>query len=420
MDNDQSVKEEKLLNYYTLISEFHYQLSKLANDPLISVSIDHTLLVKNKTYYARFSPESSQSDVQWYYSMKKLTYLGQTKENKSIFKYSAGNSQVESTYYVSQIFNIGSLFFLYEKEYENEIVSEHIISCDTESANQYTGRVVQYKGTSCFTTNEDRSYSSWFRFKDSNYPKIRTNISFDIYTKEITVILNRDSLFFVGDTVEFTRTSSSEFFIFGTVKQVLAHNTIVVEIPQYILDFVQTAYTNWSSYTDIQLTKVLPRIFLNSLHNSKGIKIESFGYRHFKITMNSNEIYFSIANNQPSLQKDKWYGIFINFSNMFKQLTLNIWEIQWNQDTNLPATTELKLVYNKTVQMIREDMSSEIEYSISPSFMDLTNIRLFSKIAETDKQVLVLNQNIVKDAHLAIIIDNALPQSKLPYIGYTR
>ena len=52
--------------------------------------------------------------------------------------------------------------------------------------------------------------------------------------------------------------------------------------------------------------------------------------------------------------------------------------------------------------------------------MDLTNVRLFNKVAETDKQPIILNQNIVKDAQLALIIDNALPQSKMPYIGYTR
>jgi hypothetical protein len=104
---------------------------------------------------------------------------------------------------------------------------------------------------------------------------------------------------------------------------------------------------------------------------------------------------------------------------MFKQLTLNVWKMQWDSSTNLPSTTELTLVYNKTTPMIREDRTSEVSFTLNPSFMDLTNVRLFNKVAETDKQTIVLNQNIVKDAQLAIIIDNALPASKLPYIGYT-
>jgi hypothetical protein len=78
------------------------------------------------------------------------------------------------------------------------------------------------------------------------------------------------------------------------------------------------------------------------------------------------------------------------------------------------------MVYNKTVPMLKGDYSSDDNYYLTPSSMDLTNVRLFNKTAETDKQSLILNQNIVKDAQLAIIIDNALPQSKLPYVGYTR
>jgi hypothetical protein len=130
--------------------------------------------------------------------------------------------------------------------------------------------------------------------------------------------------------------------------------------------------------------------------------------------------FFSVPNNLPALTKDKWYGLFVNFSNVFKQLTLNVWRIQWDSATNLPATTDLVIVLNKTVPMTQGDRSSSISYFLKPSSMDLTNIRLFNKVAETDKQPLVLNQNIVKDAQLAIIIDNALPQSKNPYIGYTR
>lgn len=421
LDADLGVKEEKVLNYYTLISEFHYQLQSLASEPTIQVPIDLTNLVKNKTYYARFAPESIQSDVQWYYSMKKMKYMGTSVDGKAIFTYSAGNSQVESTYYSSQIFHTGSLFFLYDTEYDGETTLTPIVPCDTvSSANHYGGRIVQYKGTTCFTTSEDRAYSAWFRFTDNTYPKITSAFTYDMYTREIVVTMGRDALVFVGDTVNFTRVSSSEFFIFGTVTEIVSHNVFKVEVPQYILDFVQTAYGTWPSYTDIQIQRSTPRVFLDSMYNNKGIKIESIGLRHFRVTMNSEEHYFSVANNQSSLVLNKWYGIFINFSNVFKQLTLNLWQIQWDSVTNLPATTELKLLYNKTVPMIREDRTSELNYSVSPSFMDLTNVRLFNKVAETDKQVLILNQNIVKDAQLAIIIDNALPQSKLPYIGYTR
>ena len=191
-------------------------------------------------------------------------------------------------------------------------------------------------------------------------------------------------------------------------------------VDQEVLDYIKVNFNSWTLYTDLIAQKSFSRIFLNSLHNGKGIKIELYENRHFKITMNDKYQYFSIPNDKASIESKIWHGLFINFGNMFKQLTLNVWKMQWNPVDKIPATTDLRLIYNKTVPFAREDRSSDMQYFLEPSFMDLTNIRLFNKVAETDKQVLILNQNIVKDAHLAIIIDNALPQSNMPYFGYTR
>jgi hypothetical protein len=131
-------------------------------------------------------------------------------------------------------------------------------------------------------------------------------------------------------------------------------------------------------------------------------------------------MFFSIPGSSLAIENGKWHAIFINFSNTFKQLTLNLWKMQWDPVSKVPATTDLRLIYNKTVPFVPVDRSSDLKYFLEPSYMDLTNIRLFNRVAETDKQVFILNQNVVKDAQWAIIIDNALPQSKLPYIGYTR
>ena len=53
-------------------------------------------------------------------------------------------------------------------------------------------------------------------------------------------------------------------------------------------------------------------------------------------------------------------------------------------------------------------------YKVITSPLYITNIRLFKKMIDIDKQSIVLNQNIVRDAQLAHIIDNAQPLLKLP------
>jgi len=418
----QNIKEENLVNYHTIISEFHYQMEALANSSMFTIGITADSLTIDTEYYARLSPESVLPDAQQYYSMKKLTYLGKS-DNRAIFSYKAGTSQIQDQVDASQIFKLGSPYYLYESDYIlGATVSDHIISCDVDDTETYyTDKVAQYKNTSSFPVDQDRSYSAWFRLKDSTFPKVRlTSLSYDIYTRDISITLANKSLFFVGDTVELFRVSNSNFLLFGKVKTVTDQTHIIVTIDQYSIDFIQSSYSSWTGYTDIQVQKTLPRIFLSSLHNDKGIKIELYGKRHFKVTTNLEYKFFSIPNDGSNLENVSWYALFINFSNMFKQLTLNLWKLQWNSTTNLPATTDLSLILNKTVQLNKEDRSSDIKYYLDPSFMDLTNIRVFSRVAETDKQTIILNQNIVKDAHLAIVIDNALPQSHLPYIGYTR
>jgi hypothetical protein len=417
---DQEIKEERVVNYHTVISEFNYNMMKLLDSSSIKVKISASL-VKDKVYFARFSPTSTQPDNQFFYSFKKFKYVGQDPLGFSIFEFSAGNSQAESNFNASQIFGPGSLFSLYESEYDGSTDSP-VVSCDTtDYANYYTEKIVQYKAVSEFPETEDRGFSAWFRLKDNTTPKIKiSSLSFDSFSRELELILERGTLLFVGDNVEINRTSASEFMLFGKVVNIVSQTRVMVEIPQYVLDFVQSNYGSWQNYTDLQVQKNSPRLFLDSIVNNKGLKIELYGQRHFKVVMNSDEFYFSIVNSNPSLAKNKWYGLFINISNVFKQLTLNVWKIQWDSSTNLPATTDLSLILNKTVQIAKVDRSSGINYFLRPSAMDLTNVRLFNKVAETDKQPLILNQNIVKDAHLAIIIDNSLPQSKMPYIGDTR
>jgi hypothetical protein len=107
-------------------------------------------------------------------------------------------------------------------------------------------------------------------------------------------------------------------------------------------------------------------------------------------------------------------------SNLFSQLTLNIWEMQWNEVTKLPATSDLRLIYGKTdLNFPKVDRSSAANFFIVSSDTDITNVRVWSQKIETEKQAFVLNQNIVKDASKALAIDNAIPRSRMPYISYT-
>jgi hypothetical protein len=421
VDPDQESVSVNLQNYYTQVAEYYYKMDSTANEKKLKASVDTKYLKKDTTYYVRFSPTSTQTDEQLYYSVKKLIYRGVDADGLAIFTYEGGKSQLESQYPASQIFFPDSALSIYENEYDGITGPNLVASCDTSYAKYSKTRIVEYKSRNEFPSTEDRAFSAWFNLKDSTYAKIAiSSFNLDVYTSEVSITLSRNYLVFVGDVITLSRTSSAGFSIFGEVSQVTSPTQITVKVDNEILAYVQANFSSWTSFNDLQAQKTFSRVFLNGYHEEKGVKIELYENRHFKVTVNGEYTYFSIPGDKPVIESGKWHALFINFSNTFKQMTLNLWKMQWDPVSKVPATTDLKLLYNKTTAMEKIDRSSNTAYFLEPSFMDLTNVRLFNRVAETDKQVLILNQNIVKDAQWALIIDNALPQQKMPYIGYTR
>ena len=117
----------------------------------------------------------------------------------------------------------------------------------------------------------------------------------------------------------------------------------------------------------------------------------------------------------PTLSANKWYAFALNISNTHGELSLNLWEmeydpIQYNQSPSTSQTTDLKLIFSQSITGMSFDEITTKYYQINGSTIGLTNIRVLKKVIEEDKQPLFLNQYVVKDNHLAILVDNALPQ----------
>jgi len=282
-------------------------------------------------------------------------------------------------------------------------------------------KLVKYKALGEFTSSQDRAYSAWFNIKKnerfSSASALR-NVNEDNLTCRIQYDISHT--FNLGDMVSVRRISGGNFNLVGEVIQVVNDKEIEIQFSYEILSHLNRVFPSWKSFSDFNVQLTFPRVFIDCMNSGKGVRIDLLEKRYFIVFANSQIYYFFFPNTQPELSDNKWYNVCVSFSNLFSQLTLNIWEIQWNETTNLPATSDLRLIYGKTVNNIsKEDRSTTVNYAIPASDMLLTNIRVWSQKIETDKQPFVLNQNIVKDASRAIVIDNAIPESRLPYISYT-
>jgi hypothetical protein len=163
----------------------------------------------------------------------------------------------------------------------------------------------------------------------------------------------------------------------------------------------------------------------------------------FRIKINNLEVYSpfgagiasTIGQFIPSV--DDWYGFVFNFSNIFRQYSLKVWQLTYDPDNPLAQTSDLSLIHSmdgvtsqaytfNILPVIDNDYDSPFygtnNYSYKTSSCPLwaTNYRFFKHMVEEEKQSTMLNQNIIGDAHLAIIIDNAKPVLKLPKVARNR
>lgn len=116
----------------------------------------------------------------------------------------------------------------------------------------------------------------------------------------------------------------------------------------------------------------------------------------------------------PHIQRNKWYGIVINHLNSYSQISLHIWEMKYNQSQpTINKTTDLKLIYSETQQITSQSIKSDVNYQLRAGNLFLTNLRIWNQTIEEEKQPKILNQYIVRESHLADLIDNAVSPLRL-------
>lgn len=132
-----------------------------------------------------------------------------------------------------------------------------------------------------------------------------------------------------------------------------------------------------------------------------------------------------------------WYGVVVNVSNVYKQIAANIWGMTYDPVNSSDQSSKLEKLHEEVRMMnspmifkanpdIDNDNSSPYygtdnnSYKIFTGPIYVGNVRLFKNMIDIDNQSTVLNQNIIRDAHLAHIIDNAKPLLNIPKFARNR
>jgi hypothetical protein len=320
---------------------------------------------------------------------------------------------------------------------------------------------VRWKADPVLTENEERSFLCWFRMR--NYldrsklvpkpaPKIPITID-NIGTGQITYstypIVHKLSMGenpngFVSILADGNRSGGFELL------------SVDDQFRFTIKDEGAAAPVTTAGW---KMQKAQSRILFDGYYNGQGIMIDIIWSGSNAVTSPTDNSYLQagsirvMINNLEILSPfgagipstigefipttDDWYGFVFNFSNIFRQYSIKVWRLTYDPDNPATQTSDLSLVHSLdgvTTQaytfdippVIEEDYDSPFygtnNYSYKTRSCPLwaTNYRFFKQMVEEEKQSTMLNQNIVGDAQLAIIIDNAKPVLKLPKVARNR
>lgn len=174
------------------------------------------------------------------------------------------------------------------------------------------------------------------------------------------------------------------------------HTIVSIEESSIVID--KSTNSNYSNLSGVTIETVNPNWVINGYSEelNSGIKI---GITKFGVLVAINS---TIHTFNLNLTEDEWYGVVINLSNKFKQLSC----FMYTRSTE--RSSKLNKNYAKTVKIQSEVFTVDAGYTLKGADLLFTNLRLFNTSIEEEYHSLILSQYIVKDNHLAHIIDNAV------------
>lgn len=110
-----------------------------------------------------------------------------------------------------------------------------------------------------------------------------------------------------------------------------------------------------------------------------------------------------------------WYGVVINCSNTYGEVTCSIYKLDSQNNYIDPGgVNDLPQLYHSNLDLLKKlAWESEVNWSLRGGLLDLTNLRLLSKTVEEEQHIAILHQYVLRDSQLSLITDNAIPSLQL-------
>ena len=271
---------------------------------------------------------------------------------------------------------------------------------------------VKYRYNSGWSATDNRAFTFWFR---PTYKKpigknvLITQVSNNSGNPMITTAglpLGSDAIL-AGDWIAIRGTTSYNGI--QLVKSAdVATNTITLDTP-----YIDSIITNTP-----KLNKEVSNTFIQyDTDTATPTSYVQLTYTANWFIIKFNDIYYKydLSKSSVSFLKGEWYAAVINLNNLAKQLSLFLYNTpELTGAINPDKTADLKSIYINTQTVPAISIDNDYTWKLLGCETDLTNIRIWSEPIEEELQELILSQYVVKDSHLALLLDNASPELLLP------
>ena len=290
---------------------------------------------------------------------------------------------------------------------------------------------VEYRADVDFPSTADRSLCMWFKELNPTIAVPKDNVkgyltlgSAGPLTTPLTYTITAKRNYAVGTNIKITHYNGLSLYgDIASVTAVTSGYVYTINVRNEIIQYLSAYYSNWASSfsnTGYVAEATNEQILFDGYSGGAGWRISIYANRYI-IFKDTEKEYINILN--TNLVQNYWYAIFVNMSNFYRQLTIDLWVRKWNEETPQPErTTDLENIYSNTNMPFNAiDRSLNAKYKLVATNLAITNLRLNDKTeTDLDKQSIILNETIVQDAQFGIIIDNAIPRLRLPWIGKTK
>jgi hypothetical protein len=274
------------------------------------------------------------------------------------------------------------------------VVSKHYYDLSSVTDNETS---IVYRNKKGLAANESISLTFWLqhKYKGTFYATDDITTMLDQAGKlSITVV--DVSPYFVNDIIEITSVEYNGLYFVTGID--VPNNELILSV-----DYVGN---------DLAGTPTVVKKENISLINKNNLQVSFIEDKMFILLLDTLYTFDIISD-------ENWNGYVINISNKFRQLSVFKWSIS-STIGNITVNTSTKLILSfvETISLTSDVLlSSSDEWSIQSGNCYFTNFRLFRYNIEEEQQSLILNQYVVKDTHLAEIVDNAIPELRLTKVN---